>query len=514
MKRIQAILILLLGFTYTAISQNSYIQVVCEPNVSVSLDGTVKGVSSKEVGGIILEGLTPGQHKVTFNKNGFITQVGTVTLKDGEVYTYYASPFIPKVDIAQVGPVGSAGLVTGEPEQVKTGNLKIQSIPIEIFVKINQLGVESAKVDDQWFAANVQKGKYSIEYVWNTKLLRDTVEIFENRMTHIFVNLISNEVTNRSAWARNQKKVIAASVMPQSYVAQRVEKKPIVTSGASVNVVEEHVEEIHNDPEPLPEPTSEPEMTFESKALSLDLVEMVTVPGGKFEMGAKKRNSDECPIHDVEVEEFYISKYEVTNDQFCTYLNDINCAENGKHDGVVLFEPSLKGVSIKYAEGRFISNQGMGYYPMVGVTWQGASEFCEWAGGRLPTEAEWEFAAKGGSKSEETDYAGSGFFYKVGWGKSNSDGRVHMVGQKSPNELGIYDMSGNVIEWCSDWYSENYYKKSEVENPTGPKSGVKKVARGGCYAFENDNCEVTRRVAIDPNAYGGNAGFRLCKASL
>lgn len=510
MKTKQAILILLLAFTYTAISQNSYIQLVCEPHVSVSLDGTEKGVTTKEVGGIILEGLTPGTHKVSLKKKGFIEQLGMVNLKDGEVYTYYSSPFIPKVSIAQVGPEGSVGMLAEKPEEVKTGNLKVQSIPIEIFVKISELGVESEKVNDQWFAANVQKGKYAVEYVWNTKLLRDTVEIFENRMTHVFVNLINNEVTNRSVWARNQKKIIAASVIPRAYVAQRVETKPIVTSGASANVLEEEVEEIVSEADPK----EEAEMTFESKTLNIDLVEMVKVSGGTFEMGAKKSKNDERPIHEVAIQDFQISKYEITNDQYCAYLNDIKCSKNGKVNGLLLFEPALKGVSIEYVDGRFVSKRGQGYYPMVGVTWKGASEFCNWAGGRLPSEAEWEFAAKGGAKSGGTNYAGSGFFYKVGWGKSNSDGKVHMVGQKSPNELGIYDMSGNVIEWCNDWYSENYYKKSETENPTGPVSGTKKVARGGCYAFDNDNCEVTRRVAIEPNSYGGNAGFRLCKPSL
>lgn len=511
MKTIQAILILLLGFTYTVLSQNSYIQIVCEPNVSISLDGNKKGVTSVEVGGFILEGLTRGRHKVTLLKNGFIEQFGSVLLKDGEVYTYYSSPFIPQVSIDQVGSSGSLNLAADELEKVKTGNLKIQSVPIEIVVKINELGVESTKVDDQWFASNVQKGRYAVEYVWNTKLLRDTIEIFENRMTHVFVNLINNEVTNRSVWARNQKKVIAASVVPRSFTTQRVETKPIVTSGATANVEEVVEESVIESVETV---MASPDMTVVPKSSNIDLVEMVTVPAGSFEMGAKRSGNDERPIHDVSVNSFQISKYEVTNDQYCAFLNEMKCSENGKYKDVLMCEPSLEGVNIEYVNGRFLSKQGKGYYPMVGVTWQGATEFCKWAGGRLPTEAEWEFAAKGGSEPGGTNYAGSGLFYKVGWGKGNSDGRVHMVGQKSPNELGIYDMSGNVIEWCADWYGENYYKKSEGENPLGPDAGTKKVARGGCYAFDNDNCEVSRRLAIEPNSYGGNAGFRLCKSSL
>lgn len=505
-------LVILLSFTYSALCQNSYIQIVCEPEVSVSLDGSIKGFTTQEIGGFITNGLTPGKHKVSLKKNGCVIQTGYVSLKDGEVFTFYASPFVPQVSIAQVGAKGSTEIRSDQPLAVKTGNLKIQSLPVDMTIKIKDLDVESKKVDDQWFASNVQKGTYSVQYIWNNKLLQDTIEIFENRMTHIFVNLVNNEVTDRSAWAQNRKKVIAAAALPRTYATKRVEQKPIVTSGATPNVEEAAISIQEEMPDEIASP--DPSPAYQSSSLVIDALEMIQVDGGSFKMGARKSNSDERPIHDVKVNGFQISKYEVTNDQYCAFLNQINCSENGDYRGSKLFELSLDGMGIEFNNGRFVSKKGMGYYPMVGVTWNGANEFCNWAGGRLPTEAEWEFAAKGGVKSEKTDYAGSGFFYKVGWGKTNSDGKAHMVGQKAPNELGLYDMSGNVLEWCSDWYSEHYYKKSSEKNPLGPSSGSKKVARGGCYAFDNNSCEVTKRVAIEPDALGANAGFRLCKPSM
>lgn len=516
MKKLVSSLIILLTFSYTALCQSSYIQIICEPEVAVSVDGKLKGITSKEVGGYILEGLTPGKHKITFKKTGHVIQTGHVNLTDGEVFTYYTSPFVPQVSIAQISSKGAVSVKEEQPTEIKTGNLKIQSLPVEMTIKIADLDVVSQKQDDQWFASNVQKGKYAIEYIWNTKLLQDTIEIFENRMTHIFVNLVNNEITDKSVWAQNHRKVIAASVIPTTYLTKKVEQKPSITSGATPNVeadvaVQEEILPVPEEADSLlPEPSPSP--TFQSSSLVIDALEMITVNGATFTMGAKKRNQDEKPRHDVQVNSFQISKYEVTNDQYCAFLNQVQCPESGEYKGQKMFDLSLENVGIQYVDGHFISKKGLGYYPMVGVTWYGASEFCSWAGGRLPTEAEWEFAAKGGAKAEKTEYAGSGFFYKVGWGKSNSDGKAHMVGQKAPNELGIYDMSGNVLEWCSDWYSESYYKKSSNSNPLGPSSGNKKVARGGCYAFDNKSCEVTRRVAIVPDSLGSNAGFRLCKS--
>ena len=132
---------------------------------------------------------------------------------------------------------------------------------------------------------------------------------------------------------------------------------------------------------------------------------------------------------------------------------------------------------------------------------------------RLPAEAEWEFAARGGIHSEEYLYAGSDKLKQVGWYKENSNDETHEVGQKLSNELGLYDMSGNVFEWCHDWFSEKYYdeccKKGLVENPQGPASGVDRVFRGGSCFFSALYCRAASRDDLEPATRYSYIGFRL-----
>ena len=233
-------------------------------------------------------------------------------------------------------------------------------------------------------------------------------------------------------------------------------------------------------------------LIFNSLSAQIDGDYWVKVEGGSFIMGCNEGDNDcypdEQPAHKVTVSSFYIAKYEVTVKEYRDY-----CKKTGK--------PMPKEPSYGWYDN----------FPIVLLTWQEATDYAEYMGCRLPTEAEWEFAAKGGNKSKGYAYSGSNSWDEVGWSYENSDHIPHAVGQKAPNELGIYDMSGNAWEWCSDNYEIFYYQSSPDNNPKGAEKGLGKVNRGGCFAFDYALIKVHHRRCLDANARGTGTGLRLVK---
>ncbi len=240
---------------------------------------------------------------------------------------------------------------------------------------------------------------------------------------------------------------------------------------------------------------------------------MVFVRGGTFLMGSYNGENDEQPIHSVKVDDFDIGKYEVTHKEYLEFLNANNVDSIGSFKEQEYIDINDDDCAIGYRNGKF-HFKGSEYAPdlncpVIEVTWYGASAYCKWKGGRLPTEAEWEYASRGGAKSKGYKYSGSNSIDDVGWYGYNSGSKSHPVGSKQPNEIGIYDMSGNVWEWCKDWYHENAYKNSSTWNPSDPSGAAVRVGRGGSWGSEPINIPNPNRHFYNPSLSSNFIGFRV-----
>ncbi len=263
--------------------------------------------------------------------------------------------------------------------------------------------------------------------------------------------------------------------------------------------------------------SQQPSPPIISPIMASDDNDMVLIPAGEFEMGIDRSEipellewskgydatakagwfEDETPRHRVYLDAFYIDKYEVTNAQYKKFM------EATGHNPPEFWDDP------KYNHPE---------QPVVGVSWDDANAYCKWAGKRLPTEAEWEKSARGGligkrfpwgdePSHDYANYAGT-----VGndiWSGPSP------VGSFAPNNYGLYDMAGNVFEWCADWYDKNYYSKSPKDNPKGPVSGTTKVVRGGGFGYTANNLRVSDRFgSYFPNRKYPLVGFRCAKDAV
>ncbi|RTY86617.1 formylglycine-generating enzyme family protein [Flavobacterium sp. GT3R68] len=247
------------------------------------------------------------------------------------------------------------------------------------------------------------------------------------------------------------------------------------------------------------------------------MTDLVKIEGGTYLMGSKDKDdvadTDEQKQHEVKVNSFELSKFEVTVWQWKTFVKETKAKMPQK--------------PIWDWKENFPINQ---------ITWEEAVAYCNWLskkeklqpvyskkgpnyvcnfkanGYRLPTEAEWEYAAKGGKLSNKTPYSGGTNPDKLSWHKTNSNKAPHTVGTKMPNELGLYDMSGNVWEWCWDWYNEDFYKTETKNNPTGPQMGEKRTVRGGSWDSDNKYLRPANRISTYPDKTHEFYGFRVARS--
>jgi len=223
--------------------------------------------------------------------------------------------------------------------------------------------------------------------------------------------------------------------------------------------------------------------------------ELVLIPGGTFLMG-KEGDGDNSPIHEVSIDSLYLDKYEITNAQYKRFCDETEHRL-----------PEFWGVD-KYRCGPEFPN-----HPVIGVSMGDARDYAEWRGMRLPTEAEWEFAARGGLEGmafafgDELDTTKANYW---NWDAGGSDG-TKPVGSFEPNGYGINDMTGNVCEWTTDYYAGDYYANSPIDNPQGPERGRFKIIRGGGWHSGPSCVRVDFRNAIPGGWLDINVGFRCVK---
>lgn len=278
-------------------------------------------------------------------------------------------------------------------------------------------------------------------------------------------------------------------------------------------------------PSSTPTPTATPAELSATFVREQDGMVMILIPAGAFMMGAEENSvlagPDEKPQHQVQLNSFYLDKYEVSVAQYAAFLNEINGYE-GQCGGFDCTEPReivgftnyLSAQDLGDGTIQYTAITGFANYPANHISWYGADAYCQWVGGRLPTEAEWEYAARG------TD----GRIYP--WGDKAPDATLAVFQSETFDNLkpvdalpdgaspfGVFGMAGSVWEWVYDWYDEQYYQNSPFSNPTGPETGLTRVIRGGGWPQNNeaDRIRSTNRSSLAPVFISGIVGFRCAQ---
>jgi formylglycine-generating enzyme required for sulfatase activity len=291
--------------------------------------------------------------------------------------------------------------------------------------------------------------------------------------------------------------------------------KPSSTSASSVYIIDNIIEGYS-------ESNTNPSSSFSSKTG----VKLLLIKGGAFQMGSPSsevdRESDEIQ-HSVTLSDFYLSEKEITNEQYCRFLNAKSVGSGGQlavsgYGAQTLVEAHHWGV--QYVNGSWQPASGKSNYPVVKVSWYGAKAYCDWAGGRLPTEAEWEYACRAGTTSpfntgnnlttSQANYEGNSSYN--GNAKGTYLARTQPVGSYPPNAWRLYDMHGNVWEWCWEWYGA--YSSGAQTDPVGASSGSRRVYRGGGWYPYGGRMGLAYQPFIMPFNRYFFLGVRLICSSL
>jgi formylglycine-generating enzyme required for sulfatase activity len=245
----------------------------------------------------------------------------------------------------------------------------------------------------------------------------------------------------------------------------------------------------------------------EDKEIEPLLADMIVVEAGTYFRGSNHGGRDEMPRHAINLNAFAIDVHPVTNEQFVLFLEAMGGEKDVNNNDII----RLRDSRVKRIGGKLNIESGYAKHPVVGVTWYGAVAYAKWVGKRLPTEAEWEIASYGGRED---------FIFPTGSSIERTDSNFFSsdttpVMSYPPNGYGLYDMAGNVYEWCQDWYDYHFYDISvqEPNNPKGPMQGVYRVLRGGCWKSSKEDLRCAHRHRNNPGIMNGTYGFR-CAADV
>ncbi len=269
------------------------------------------------------------------------------------------------------------------------------------------------------------------------------------------------------------------------------------------------------------------------------LPQMLSLPGADFYMGDSTGNPDEQKVHKVRIKAFQMSKFEIKVSEFQYFIHDTKTLTDAEtQDGSYAWDTigwnKNPDANWRCDERGKLLPDSCWQRPVAHVTWVDAARYCNWLskqfaldtvyvflrdtvlfnpkarGYRLPTEAEWEYAAKG--KDSRYPFAGSKNIREVAWFSQNSGRKLHPVGLKKPNVAGLHDLSGNVWEWCHDWYSATYYSEKQVwADPHGPDKGTQRVLRGGAANNNPAHCRASNRSSRYPDYRDAYTGFRVMR---
>ena len=346
-------------------------------------------------------------------------------------------------------------------------------------------------------------------------LLRGSLESVESKVQQ----QVAKPIETQEELAIEKKEAKEISQKVQQFVGQNVTESKPVSSSSYANtsevkklkpiIQEGEIKRPHYDPDPGAifnmETTVthyQPKKDKEVKNVDPILTEMVVVKGGSFLRGSRDGSRDEMPQHEIQLKSFAIDIHPITNEQFVRFLEAMGGEKDAQNNDII----RLKESRIKRSGGKLSIESGYTKHPVVGVTWYGAVAYAKWIGKRLPTEAEWEIASMGGDEwrrypsGDEIEKQHANFF--------SSDTTAVMSYPSNP--VGLYDMAGNVYEWCQDWYGYNYYDVSsqEPDQPKGPLQGVYRVLRGGCWKSLKEDLRCSHRHRNNPGCENRTYGFR------